>query len=139
MPRTAIKQKSLTTADRVQLLVDLDKKISDLNAKHNALIKDLKSEYDELAAALMDELESSGTELMRTPSGTVSIIKSDVAKVEDWDKVHAWIRKNNAFHLLMRKINNAPYRELMQLRKNRAIPGLATVEVKKLSLTNKKK
>lgn len=132
MPRTARKP---TPAQRIAQLVTLDKEIAALNKQ----VKDLKSEYDEIASEMIGQLDEAGTSLMRTEFGTVSILESEVASVEDWDVFHKWIRKNDAFHMLIRRVNNAPYRETLALRKNRKIPGVSTVKTRKLSLTNKKK
>lgn len=43
---------------------------------------------------------------------TFSISNQVVGNVEDWDALHEYIRENNAFYLLQRRLSNAPYKEI---------------------------
>jgi len=44
---------------------------------------------------------------------TFSISNQVVGNVEDWDALHEYIRENNAFYLLQRRLSNAPYKEIL--------------------------
>ena len=44
---------------------------------------------------------------------TFSISTQVVGNVEDWDALHAYIKENDAFYLLQRRLSNAPYKEIL--------------------------
>lgn len=44
---------------------------------------------------------------------TFSISNQVVGNVEDWDALHAYIKENDAFYLLQRRLSNAPYKEIL--------------------------
>lgn len=62
------------------------------------------------------------------------VIKRElVPVVEDWEKFHAYIKKTGSFDLLNKAINRAAAKE--RLEAGKAIPGVDTMQAKKLSVT----
>lgn len=66
---------------------------------------------------------------------TVMIEQDEYVEVEDWDKLYAYIKKNNAFDLLNRAVNSAAVKE--RLGKKVKIPGIRMQGYKKISYTTK--
>lgn len=105
---------------------DLEKKISGLRTE--------KDKYEEM---LMAELDAQGVRSVSGHQATASISENLVPSVTDWDAFHAWIRRNNAFYLLQRRANAVPYRELLESRRNKPLPGVTTVTLRTLNLRAK--
>ena len=60
--------------------------------------------------AIADEM---GLDRFAVGKLTFSISSNVVGNVEDWDAVHAYIKENDAFYLLQRRLSNAPYKEIL--------------------------
>jgi hypothetical protein len=93
----------------------------------------LQEKYDEAMGALMGRMEKAGTDKVASSKASVTMSTTVVATNMDWDKVHAYISKHKAFHLLEKRIANAAYREALQLNP-RGIPGITPFERKTLNL-----
>jgi hypothetical protein len=128
-----VANESPTSADLIGELRKLKAKISVQEKK----LKDFKSEKTELEKQIMESLDSQGLTKASDSKNTVSITESDVPNVEDWDAFYTFVRKNDAFFLLYRRVNSASYREMMKTRRNRKMPGVNTVTVRSLSFTKK--
>lgn len=121
----------LTEAERIRRMLSLREEIR----KDSALLADKKAklakmEEDAIAMLLKKELHS-----MSLPEGgTISAHEEIVAQVNDWDDVFKYVKRNNAFYLLYRRINNAPWREEVKSRRNKQIPGISPFSRYKLSL-----
>lgn len=113
-----------TLGSRIDKLQDLYVKIKDLEGKASAL----KQLYDFEEKEILDFMEKQGMTKASGTKATVSVSKNEVPSVEDWDSFYTFIRRNNAFYLLQRRANAAPYRELLAQRRNKKIPGVSTVE-----------
>ena len=64
---------------------------------------------------------------------TASISKSTEPVAEDWKKTYAYIKKNDAFHLLHQRIASTAWRELYEA--GVKVPGIGAMEIEDLSLT----
>lgn len=101
----------------------------------NATLNDLESSQAALKQKILDALDNMGhgTSSITTKAGTVSIIKSDVPVVKDWNLVHAWIREHNAFHLLQRRMSITAFREYIEMEET--IPGTEVFPKRTIGLT----
>lgn len=97
-------------------------------------ITTLRTSKDALEKQLLDQLDAQGVQSVSGHLATAYIAESIVPSIDDWDSFHAFVRKNNAFYLLQRRVNAAPYRELMAERRNRKIPGATSVTLRTLNL-----
>lgn len=66
--------------------------------------------------------------------GTASIVKTAIAHVKEWDKVYNFILRHKKFELMQRRISDGAYRELLETRKGKLLPGIETFEKKSISL-----
>lgn len=97
-------------------------------------IKEKKAVLEEKSDALMARLRTEGMDMARGQRATVSIKETVVPQVENWDEYYRFIRRNNAFHLLERRAAAAPYRELLEDRKGKPIPGVVPWTKRTLNL-----
>lgn len=97
--------------------------------------KELKQQFEELERAVMCELDNSGTTMSAGSTATVSISEEEVGNVKDWDAFYEFIKTEDAFFLLQRRIANAAYRELKQT--GQEVPGVTTFTRRKLNLRKK--
>lgn len=136
MPSTARKaSKTPSHAPAPSLGKKIDK-LQTMYEKYKALeaqVNELKNEYKDLEQEIQVTLLENGVTKASGTKATVSISKNEVPSVEDWDSFYAFIRRNNAFYLLQRRANAAPYRELLEKRRGKKIPGVSTVETVSLN------
>ncbi len=110
--------------------LDLEKKAGKIKVKESDVRDDL--------IIMMDKAKlTAATEA----SGTVSITRPEIGRVDDWAALYAWIKRNNAFELLQRRLNQSDLDERYELKpvlaKN-GIPGISKVTVVKFHATAKK-
>lgn len=118
--------------------------IKKLHAKREALRtlaqkqKKLEEERDDIAERLIAAMDAQGLTKSGGGPATASISESVVPQVEDWDRFHAFIGKTKRYYLLERRPAVVAYRELLELRKGRKIPGVSSFTKRTVRLlTNK--
>jgi hypothetical protein len=112
-----------------------------LRAKYraaNTKAEELKREYDMYATQILDKIKAENlhASLIRGKKAAISLKVSVVPTVKDWTKAHRFIKMNNALHLLERRISSAAFKEELEIRKGRPIPGIEKFEKETLSLTS---
>ena len=85
--------------------------------------KVLKEEFAQIELVLLARADEQGATRISTTDGTATITEEEVPTVTDWDAVHLYIKENDAFHLLQRRINTAAWREM--LKAATPLPGTA--------------
>ena len=120
-PWGEIRRSDLSIGQLIDRLYKVKVKIAEISAKR---IKPLKDEQADLESQLIAALDAAGIEQGRGRVATGSISETDVPTVRDWEKVYAWVHRNKAYHLFVRRLSSASFRELLAQRNNRAIPGI---------------
>ena len=113
------------------------KKLRTLKIKKDKLNKKLKEvdrEVKETEFHMMCEMENNGTKKASCAEGTISITESVMPRVEDWDAFYQYIRRNNFFYMLERRPAAVAFREKLEQRNNKDIPGVVPFTIQKLSL-----
>lgn len=100
----------------------------------NKELDELKAERDQLTQQAIEMMDAQGTDQTRSDLATASITETVVPQVEDWDKFYNFINRNKAFYLLERRPASAAYRDLLESRKGRAIPGVSSFTKRNISL-----
>ncbi len=124
--------------------VNLGRAVNDLHTRREKIrevestLNALKKDYAELADIAMDEMESLGLDQVRGTKATLSVKKTDVANVNDWDKVYNYIHRHKAYHLMFRRLSDASFREELELRGKRGIPGVEIFTRRSAGLLNSK-
>jgi len=88
------------------------------------VLKKKKEAYDALAETMIAMLQDAGTTMTGDKEvATATLRKTVVAQVTDWDKFYRYVSRNKAFFLLQRRVADKAWRETLELRKGRDIPG----------------
>lgn len=122
-----------TAGELLRMLADADDKV----AQANGALKQAKIEYEQVADqvfALMDEQE---TEAIRNKSVglQVSIQERELERIEDWESFERFVLRHKRLDLFQRRLSATAIREMMEDRDGKAIPGVGTFKVRKLSVT----
>jgi len=64
--------------------------------------------------------------------GSVSMAEETQPAVTDWEALYEYIKDNDAFYFLQRKINAAPFRELLST--GESLVGVSPIQVRKISV-----
>ena len=81
---------------------------------HERKVKKMKEEEQDVRNDILQALENSGLEKASGGLATCGIKRSTVPLVTDWDQFHNWIRENNRFDLLQKRIAVVAWREMME-------------------------
>ncbi len=95
---------------------------------------DLYTQVQEGQNVIYEHMEENKLDKASGTKATVSLKESVIAHVKDWDKVYNFILRNKAFHLMQKRIADAAFRELVELRKGRQIPGIEPFTKKGINL-----
>ncbi len=96
-------------------------------------VKALKAREVALRQEIMTVLDESGLAKASGHVATSGIISSVDPLVTDWDEVHAYIRVNDRFDLLQKRLSAPAWRELNA--EGILVPGTEPTVVRDLSLT----
>jgi len=95
--------------------------------------KELKTEFDELEIQLIGMLDTQDAMMSRGRLASATITEDTYPTDIDWDQVIEYIRENDAFHLLQRRLNTAPWRELLEI-EGAPVPGTTPYTRRTISL-----
>jgi len=87
------------------------------------VVKKHKETYDNLAQQMLELLQEDGVTTTGNDAASCSIRFTKVAQVTDWEKFYRYISRNKAFFLLQKRVSDVAYRELLEDRKGRDLPG----------------
>lgn len=99
-----------TSADK---LVSVYLKIRTAIQDKDQEIKNLKEQQDKVSDELLKLCESQGADGLKTPSGTVSRRVISSYWTSDWERMYAFIKENDAPHLLEKRIHNGNMKEFL--------------------------
>lgn len=101
-----------------RLLRESKLKITDLNAAATAEGK-IASDYE---ARLIAAMDAAGTETVKNQYGLFNRKETVLPIAKDWEAIHDYVRENDAFHLLYRRLLETSYREMIDA--GEKIPGV---------------
>ena len=117
-------------------------RLDDLANERDALretkrgIEQQLKELDALLAtneqAIIEVADELGLDRFAVGKLTFSISEQTVGNVEDWDDLYQFIRDNNAFYLLQRRLANAAYKEILTGGDN--LPGVVPFTKRSLNM-----
>lgn len=93
-------------------------------------LKGVKAEMEELESELITKLTEMGTTSAKTKLATVSVSSTMVPTVENWDDFYEYVKDNDAFYMLQRRVSSPAWRELYEA--GEEVPGTKAFE--KISL-----
>lgn len=107
---------SLTELSR--LLLETKLAITELNGMASEKIVE-RDDYERRLIAALNAVELNS---IRNDYGTFSLKESVVPSEIDWELFHNWIIKNNALHMLHRRVSNGEYAKLIEM--GEEVPGI---------------
>lgn len=116
-------------------IADLIAKMFEIRERRQAISKEDKElieEWEGLQAKVLDNLDGQGATRVSSALGTAVITEDLVPQVNDWDALYSYIRDNDAFHMLQRRVATAAYRELRE--GGHDVPGIAPLKKRSISL-----
>lgn len=115
-------------------LADLANDRDTLRERKRELEAEVKLLDQALAAnelAIIERLDEMGVNKFAVGKLSFSISENTVGNVEDWDQVYDYIKANNAFHLVQRRLANAAYGELLDM--GDSLPGVVPFNKRSLN------
>lgn len=129
MPATPAQNSPMQLGDKIERMATLREEKRQLNAQ----ISEINEEYNDLEAAILDELDQQGTRMSGSSRHRVGISEQTVPNVTDWEAVHEWAKNHDALYVFERRLASAPWRELHD--GGQLIPGTEPFTRRKISLT----
>ena len=96
-----------------------------IKAEHNAEIKILNAEIEEIEKQLLIAMEKQNLLACNSIYGSVYIARQTTPKVINWDALYEYILENRAFYLLERRVLKTAFQELHE--QGQALPGVDPV------------
>jgi hypothetical protein len=121
-----------TNMDRLaRVYVKMRSRIGELESE----IDKIKSQQDEVAAAMKDLLRATGGTTLKTPHGTVTLKTSKRFYATDWDAMHQFILDNQVPQLLEKRIAQTNMSQFLEANPTLVPPGLNTTSETSVSVT----
>jgi hypothetical protein len=92
----------------------------------------LQENESALKAVLIDALRSSGAMGVAGQKVRVTLVTKDEPTVRDWADLYDYIKENDAFDLLQKRLSAPAVRERWEAKEE--IPGVGTIPVQNLSI-----
>ena len=89
-----------------------------LEQKTKQQVAVIKEKMAKLEKWLKDKMDSDGETSKKTDSGTAFITTTDFAQVADWDSVLAFIKENEAWDRLEKRVSKTAVRGYIDLKKS---------------------
>lgn len=97
-------------------------------------VKEIEQEYAVQEEALMERMKAEQTDSARGSKASASLSKAVVASITDRAALDAFVKKTGNFQLFQSRISDPAFRELLEARKGKAIPGLEPFNKTRLNL-----
>lgn len=95
-------------------------------------LKGIETEYAGLEEQLMAQLKEQGVDASRGNKASVSVTKSTVGSITDFDALWAYAKRYNYSQLFQRRLSDPAYRELLESGKK--VPGVEPFVKERLNL-----
>ena len=100
-------------------------KRSHLKKEFETTDNDLKQKQARLEAEMLRFMQESDTESVRTEAGTIYQQESLKPAAADWDAFYNWIKENDAFDALEKRIKATFVKEFMEENDGETPPGVS--------------
>tara|TARA_R100000458_G_C8077728_1_gene113784 strand:- start:125 stop:529 length:405 start_codon:yes stop_codon:yes gene_type:complete len=92
-----------------------------IEAETKEKVKGIKEQLAKIEAWLKEEADRTGVDSFKTAKGTAFLTKTDFAQVADWDAVLEFIKENEAFDLLEKRVSKTAVRGYIEA--NKSVPS----------------
>ncbi len=101
---------SITVDDVVAAYLKLRNKKEAIEAEMKDQVKVLKEKMEQFEAWIKEQADAQGVTSFKTKHGTAFLTTTDYANVADWDAVLGFIRENDAYDMLEKRISKVAVR-----------------------------
>lgn len=112
---------ALTVDDVIGAYMKLRQQKDSIEAETKDRVKVVKEKMAKLEAWIKQKADADGVTQFKTPHGTAYLTTTDYANVADWDAVLGFIRENDAYDMLERRVSKVAVRGYIDL--NKAVPA----------------
>ena len=106
--------------DVVATYMKLRSQKESIEAEVKARVSTIKAKMEKLEAWIKEQADAQGVTSFKTKHGTAFLTTTDSANVGDWDAVLGFIRENEAFDMLEKRISKIAVRGYIEA--NKAVP-----------------
>lgn len=111
---------SITVDKVVKKYLDLRAKKAEIEAEMKAKTKEINETMSKLEAWIKVKADEQGVTSFKTKYGTAFLTTTDYAQVADWDATLAWIKDNEAYDMLEKRVSKAAVRGYIEA--NNSVP-----------------
>lgn len=112
----------VTKVEPLGKLIDKLDVLRDKKREAAEKLKAAEAEYDTLSQTLLERLQTEGMDKATGKKATISVSKSVVANIVDFDALTKFVKRTGYFHLFQRRISDPAFRELLESKGT--VPGL---------------
>ena len=94
--------------------------------------KALSEEFEELSVEVLAVMDGMGVDATRSAHASMSRSVQQLPQVNNWDEFYRYVKKNDAFYLLQKRVSVKAWTEQLELEGE--IPGTESFEKVKLNL-----
>ena len=87
-------------------------------------IKEIKAQQNKINEKMLKLCEEQNLDSLRTSAGTISRRVHTTYWPSDWEKMHRFLKDNDALHLLEKRISSLAMKEFLESNPEVAPPGL---------------
>lgn len=106
--------------DVIRTYMKLRDQKTTIEAEVKERVSDLKTKMEKLEAYLKTQMDAQGLTSFKSDFGTAFLTTTDYANVADWDAVLNFIRDNEAFDMLEKRVSKLAVRGYIDA--NKAVP-----------------
>lgn len=111
----------LTVDQVIAAYIKLRDKKDSMEAAVKEQVKEVKAKMEKLEAWLREQADAQGVTSFRTKAGTAFMTTTDFANVADWDAVLDFIKTNEAFDMLEKRVSKNAVRSYIE--QNKEVPA----------------
>lgn len=105
---------------KIDKLYSIREQLRELDAE----AKKVRAKKEELEMDILQQMNNEKVTQARGNKATLSVSEQVVPQVTDWDISLPWIKKQNKLYLFERRISAKAFREELESRKGKPIPGM---------------
>lgn len=113
------------------------RKLKDAKDALNKQLKELNPQIDYVQGLIIEKMQAEGATKISTDYGSASLSTKDYAQIKDFEEFIHYVLTHDAFHLLQKRVNDAPCRLIWDDEEAEEIPGIGKFEKTTLNFRKK--
>lgn len=113
--------------------IDAYRNLYDQRAELNRQVKQIEADMKLLEGDLLRDMDALGIDSARGKTASLRINENVYPSVQDWDQVYEFVKSNDAWYLLERRMTTLAYRQMQEAGED--IPGVEPMTKRTVSTT----